>query len=146
MSDEFITKSGIVLRLAKVNTLSLQDILYRMGYQSAVIDSEQGKSDFKKWYQRLDSERAKEVNEAMNQLLNLCCMFGVENDVPLDAIEELRAIGFNTTSKRILRMHWLRNLVFEDEIEAALFWPEVIKFSTAKDGEEKEGQEESKMG
>ena len=64
------------------------------------------------------------------QLFNYCAGWGVTDNAPEDAIEELAELGFRMDTARLARINWIRYSLLEDEKEAGKLMGAVMTFSS----------------
>lgn len=142
MEEKFTTQNGTELTLQKLNRLSLQEILLRIGFHKAMLSQEVEAQSLGEFVAGLSRPEQMKVQEALNQLLNLCCMFGVSDSPPPYMADRLKALGFDTSDEFITRMYWLRHIVLVDDLDLSLFWPQVVAYSMKDEKPVEEAPEE----
>lgn len=135
MVDIYTTRnSKVELKLKALDPTGLYSILARMGLS---INSSRDEIENKLSDKTNDTERRQSI-DAINQLFSFCMTRGIET-VPQDnVIDDLRAMGFDSDNKNIMRMFWLRHLELEDQDEAGELVGLIIALSFASTRKQKE--------
>jgi len=132
----FEMRCGTTLHLRAINRQALRPIMLKLG-GGGTLQNPEGLRD-------LTGKRAEKALLGIEQLFNYCAGWGVTDDAPEDAVEELAELGFRVDTARLARINWLRYLVIEDEEEAGELVGAVLTFSSrgwiARD--EKVGEQE----
>ena len=98
------------LKLKKVKTGPLQSIIMKIGGPEYVNNPEKIKS--------LTGKRQWDAIQAVDQLFNYCAGWGVDADPPLEDNELLIALGADLTQAHLTRALWIRQCVFDSDVEA----------------------------
>ena len=134
----FELRCGVTLHLKQVNRQALRPIMLKLGGSSTLQDPERLRD--------LEGEALARATRGIEQLFNYCAGWGVTDEAPAEAIEELTEMGFNVGTARLARINWIRYLLVEDEIEAGEIVGAVLTYSSkdwlAQDGEIEEQEEE----
>jgi len=105
----FELKCGITLHLQQVSQTAIRPILLRFGNVRLFEHPEE--------LINLEGRAMERAIEATQQLFNYCAGWGVKNDPPEEAIEELEEIGFRVNTPRLARINWLRYLCLDGDEE-----------------------------
>jgi hypothetical protein len=94
---------------------------------------------------KLTGKERDRATQGLDQLFNYCAGWGVTDDPPEEAIEELAEMGFQVNTARLARINWIRYLLVEDETEAGGLVGAVLTYSSkdwlAQDAEIEEAEE-----
>ena len=118
-------KSGTVLKLRAVSPDAIFNLYHRMGFYDEIAKN----PDFEgtpeewatEWEAKLGFEKKVEAAKLTEQLFNYCAGWGVTNDPPASALQDLETIGCDTSTTRTARVNWLRFIELEeDEVDALI--------------------------
>jgi len=115
-------KSSTTLHLKGVNPDAVFSLYRQMGFYDEVArhpDFDGTPEEWAaQWESTLSFEQKTKTASLTEQLFNYCAGWGVMDKVPESAIEDLRAIGCDTSTPRLARINWLRFIeLSEDEID-----------------------------
>lgn len=114
MTEEYTTKSGLVLHVCAVSKLAMQNLLLSSGLLDKLGEiNDLDKINVQAIEERLSATEKVEVGQSSHRLFNYVCGYGITDDPPPDALEELAIIGFDTANARAARIHWLKTLVLD---------------------------------
>lgn len=112
----FESRSGAELHLMPVNADAIFELYNRMGMYDALNDVREfdGSDEWaERWESTLSLDERLTGAQLTQQLFNYCAGWGVTDDPPPEAIDELKLIGRDTSSRRAARIDWLRFIVLE---------------------------------
>lgn len=132
----FELKCGVTLHLRQINRQALRPIMLKLGGASALQNPEDLRD--------LTGKRAEQAVLGIEQLFNYCAGWGVTDDAPQEAIEELAEMRFRVDTARLARISWIRYSLLEDEDEAGELVGAILAFSSKGWMVQGEGIEESK--
>lgn len=112
-------KSGTTLHLRSVNPDAIFSLYRQMGFYDEVARN----PDFAgtpgewaaEWESRLSFEEKSRAASLTEQLFNYCAGWGVTDKPPQSALEDLQAIGCDTSTPRRARINWLRFVEMEED-------------------------------
>jgi len=111
--EELALKCGVTLRLRPTGMPAVRNLIEQAGGWSLLTNPER--------LAELSDEDNVKYSVASNRLFLYVAGWGVENDPPPEAIEELETLGWTATSKKLIRARWIRYLLAdESEIGALL--------------------------
>lgn len=111
------TNSGIELDVRAVSPVALRNLLFGSGiFRRMVGVADKSKAEvLTEIQQSLSQQEQLRLGAESSRLYNYICAYGVSNDPPEDAIEQLQAMGFQTNSDATSRMHWLQMFVLDEQ-------------------------------
>ena len=118
----FELRYGVTLHLKQVNRQALRPIMLRLGGGSTLQDPER--------LRKLTGKALERATQGIEQLFNYCAGWGVTDEAPEDAIEELAELGFHMDTVRLARINWIRYLLLEDEEEGGELVGAVLAYSS----------------
>lgn len=132
VEDTFALKCGVVLHLKRVSQTAIRPILLRFG-NVRVFETPEQLLD-------LQGRAAERAVEATEQLFNYCAGWGVTDNPPTEAVEELAELGFRVNTPRLARINWLRYLLLEGDEEMGQLISSVLALSIQPEPEPTEAQ------
>lgn len=119
MIDELKLKSGRVLHLQAVSPDAIFNLYHAMGFYEAVAEN----PDFEgtpeewaaEWEARLSFEKKVKAARLTEQLFNYCAGWGVKDDPPASALQDLKIINCDINTPRAARVNWLRFIELEED-------------------------------
>lgn len=119
MIDTLKLKSGTELHLQGVNPDAVFNLYRKMGFYEEVMRSPNFAGTPEEWAVEWESHLSFEnkVNAAYltEQLFNYCAGWGVTDDPPPPALEDLQTIGCDVSTSRLARVNWLRFIELEED-------------------------------
>jgi len=112
---------GVTLDLTPVKTAPIRHLLLKMGGADLLENPERLRD--------LDTKSKVKAAEAFERLLTYLTGWGVKNDPPLEAIDELNELDMASSSKQVMRANWIRFFLMEDDTEAAAIVAAVLALS-----------------
>lgn len=109
MQDTLTLKNGRVLHLQGVKLGPLRNLIMQFG-GFKVFENPDSIRD-------LTGRRMSQAVQSVEVLFNYCAGWGVVDDPPEEAMEDLAALGLPTGSARQARANWLRYLELSDDSE-----------------------------
>ena len=107
MQDTLSLKNGTVLHLQGVKLGLLRNLVLQFGGWQA-FENPDG-------LRKLTGKRMGQALQSTEVLFNYCAAWGVKDDPPEEAMEELEALGLPTGSARQARANWLRLELSDDD-------------------------------
>ena len=132
-----LTANGTELVCKPVRKLPVRDLLFKLGLSAETMQAttEQGISDA---MEKFSAAQQIKTTKASMALFNYCMAYGVENNPPEEAVEELNALGLAPGTPTALRATWLNYMVLEDAEEAGLLSAVIMALTFRGDGTELE--------
>ena len=112
---------GVTLNLTPVKTAPIRHLLLKMGGTDLLANPER--------LRELDTESKIKAAEAFERLFTYLTGWGVENDPPADAIENLSELDMASASEQVTRANWIRFFLMENDDEAAAIVAAVLAIS-----------------
>jgi len=112
------TESGVRLDVIPVRKLPIQDLLYKLGVTERVAKGNASVEEIQAAIINGSPTQQMQTAKAAMALFGYCMGYGVVNDPPAEAVEELRAMNLAPDNPRALRTTWLNYMVLEDGDEA----------------------------
>lgn len=122
VEDTFEMRCGVTLHLRQINRMALRPIMLKLGGGSTLRDP--------KRLRNLEGQEKDRATQAANQLFNYCVGWGVTDDPPEEAVEELAETGFRVDTARLARINWIHYLLLEDEEEGGELIGAVLAYSS----------------
>jgi len=120
-SHQLTLACGVTLDLAPVKTAPIRHLLLKMGGADLLENPERLRD--------LDTKSKVKAAEAFERLFTYLTGWGVENDPPPEAIDELNELDMASSSKQVMRANWIRFFLMEDDTEAAAIVAAVLALS-----------------
>lgn len=114
-----LTSNGTRLTCRPVRKLPVQDLLFKLGVTGKLVEGASA-SDIQAALTKVNTAEQVDQAKAAMALFNYVMAYGVVDDPPVEAVEELQALGVAPTNANALRATWLNYLVLEDSEEAGL--------------------------
>jgi len=127
MQDTLTLKSGTVLHLKGVRPGPLRNLILQFGGIKIFEDPDSLKE--------LTGKRMSRALGATEVLFNYCAAWGVTDDPPEEAMDDLDALGLPAGSPKQARANWLRYLELSDDDEMAELIGLVMALSVPQDDE-----------
>ncbi len=128
--EDLELKCGVTLRLRPVGMPALRKLIEQAGGWSLLKE--------KRKLAELSDEERHTYEIGSNQLYLYAAGWGVETDPPAVAVEELEALGWTATSKKLIRARWLRYLLMEETEIGKLLGRIIFLSLRGEDSEDKE--------
>ena len=124
------TTDGTELEVKAVSPVALRNLLFGSGAfrKLAHLANKSNAEVVTEIQDTLTQEEQLRLSAENTRLYNFICAYGVTTDPPVDALEQLQAMGFPVDSPSIARMHWLQMLVLDDT-DSKILLNEVIKLT-----------------
>lgn len=119
--DELLLACGVTLKLRPVKPAPIRHLLLKMGGTDLLANPER--------LRELSTEGQIKAAEAFERLFTYLTGWGVENDPPPDAIENLGELDMASSSAQVTRANWIRFFLMEDDDEAAAIVAAVLALS-----------------
>ena len=131
--EELTLKNGTVLHLRPVKWTALWHILRQIGGTKLLDNPDE--------LMKLEGADALKAADTTERLFNYCAGWGVTDDPPQGAVEELEAMGLADLDKpHLARANWLRFIALADDDEISSLIGAVLALSAKQ---EQAGAEES---
>ena len=132
-----LTANGTELVCKPVRKLPVRDLLFKLGLSAETMQAttEQGISDA---MEKFNAVQQIKTTQASLALFNYCMAYGVENNPPEEAVEELNALDLAPGIPTALRVTWLNYMVLEDAEEAGLLAAVIMALTFRGNGTELE--------
>lgn len=131
--DTFTFKNGITVTLSRVRAPALRHLLMGTGIKIATQAEAEKIAALPQEEQikalGLSEADAWKSAEGTERLFSYLAGWGIKDDPPKVAREELVDMGFATTGKRAVRAAWVRYILIEDDQEAAALTQAIIAFT-----------------
>lgn len=134
----FESQSGYTLELKRIkNKLALQNLMYNAGLQESLLaeieKSNDPQNEIKKEFENLSDKQRIERTQAYSRLFAFCIMSGVDSYPPDGDVKLLQSLGYDTTTKRLVVLEWVRNIVIEGDTEAGELMGLILAHSFANE-------------
>jgi hypothetical protein len=114
--EEFVTKKGLTLHLKPVSTGAIQSMLGGSRTMlSLFVSSDEDVNAAYDEFDSLSGEEQAALVADFEPLFNYCLGWGVTDDPPPEAADELKMLGLNISNRREARIKWLRILELDQE-------------------------------
>ncbi len=110
-SRQLALACGVTLELKPARMGPIRHLLVKMGGLDLLVNPERLRS--------LDDEGKVRAAGVLEQLFTYLVGWGVKDDPPTDALDELSELGLLAKSKQTTRANWVRFLLLEDDDEMA---------------------------
>lgn len=114
-----VTGNGTQLTCVPVRKLPVQDLLFKLGITGKLVEGADP-DQIQDQLQQASAAKQVELAKAAMSLFNYVMAYGIEENPPEEAVEELQALGVAPSNPKALRATWLNYLVLEDSEEAGL--------------------------
>lgn len=134
----FESQSGYTLELKPIkNKLALQNLMYNAGLQESLLTeiekSKDPQKEIKKEFEQLSDKQKIERTQAYSKLFAFCIMSGIDTYPPDSDVKLLQSLGHDTSTKRLVVLEWVRNIVIEGDTEAGELMGMILACSFANE-------------
>lgn len=116
MTEVYTTKRGLRLHLQPVGVGAIQTLLTtNQAMLKLFVESGQDVDTASMNFDQLPEQEQVTLVSDFEPLFNYCIGWGVQDDPPVEALNDLKALGVNVSTPRLARIKWLRILELDQD-------------------------------